>query len=103
MDTFYVYYDFSDIPSGKCAWIGAGRLQGVSSELQWIRILSNRTVQDPFTADGPLLSETYSNFAGGTGTSLLVTLFSDHLNLLVITQSMKWLQRRNPKKGLKQK
>ena len=62
--------DFRNIPPGKCAYIGAGRLHGRFAPLQWIRLLSNRTAGQEFTPDGPYLNETYSNFTGGTETSI---------------------------------
>ena len=78
----YIYQNytltFSNIPPGKCAWIGAGRLHGKFSPLQWIRLPSNRTHDDPFTSDGPYLNETYNNFAGGDGYIQIV----QHLHLV---------------------
>ena len=47
---------FSNMPAGKCAWIGASNWG--SAEYKWIEL------PDQSGASGELLSNTHSNFAG---------------------------------------
>ena len=67
----------SDIPPGKCAWIGASN-HGIwyipaTGELRWVTVPPDlRRPQTEESPSGSLLNTTYTNFIDGTVTSFVL-------------------------------
>ena len=65
----------SDIPPGKCAWIGASN-HGIwrpAGELRWVTAAPDlRRPETEEPPSGPLLNTTYTNFIDGTVTTFVL-------------------------------
>ena len=63
----FIVFSFSTVRVGTCAWIGAATLN-TPSRYRWIELPPN---YGELTANGELLSETYSDFPRGINLCLI--------------------------------